>query len=88
MDIANLTGGVFNAQTLLEGNNLACFAFQAISVASPDIIRGSILGDLAQTAVQTFTDALNPVLTTFNCPQLIKYDKSLFEAFPGGERGF
>lgn len=87
VDIGDLTGGVFNAQTLLEGNNLACFAFQAISIASPDILRGGILGELAQTAVQTLTDALSPVLATFNCPQLIKYDKSLFEAFPGAESG-
>lgn len=26
VDLSNLTGGVFNAATLLEGNNLFCFA--------------------------------------------------------------
>lgn len=28
VDLANLTGGTYNADTLLEGNNLGCFAFQ------------------------------------------------------------
>jgi hypothetical protein len=31
VNIADLTGGVFNAETLLEGNNLMCFAFQAVN---------------------------------------------------------
>jgi hypothetical protein len=87
VDIGDLTGGVFNAQTLLEGNNLACFAYQAVSIASPDILRGGLLGDLASKAVQTLTDALNPVLATFNCPQLVKYDASLFDKFPGAGSG-
>lgn len=87
VNVADLTGGVFNAETLLEGNNLACFAFQAVSLASPDILRGGLLGSLAQSAVQTLTDALKPVLTSFNCPQLVKYDKSLLESFPGSGSG-
>jgi hypothetical protein len=87
VNVADLTGGVFNAQTLSEGNNLACLAFQAVSIASPDILRGGLLGDLAQTAVQKLTDALSPVLATFSCPQLTKYDTSLFKAFPGAGSG-
>lgn len=87
MDVGDLTGGVFNAATLLEGNNLACFAYQVVSIASPDIISGGILGTLAQSAIKTLTDALSPVLATFSCPQLVKYDKSLLEAFPGAGSG-
>ncbi|CAI6341405.1 unnamed protein product [Periconia digitata] len=87
VDVVDLTGGVFNGQTLLEGNNLACFAFQVVSIASPDILRGGLLGNLVQTAVQKLTDALNPIIATFNCPQLTDYDTSLFEAFPGAGSG-
>ena len=28
VNIADLTGGVFNAETLLEGNNLMCYGLQ------------------------------------------------------------
>lgn len=28
VDIANLTGGVYNAQSLAQGNNAMCFAYQ------------------------------------------------------------
>ena len=87
VDVSDLTGGVFNAVNLLEGNNLACFAYQVVSIASPDIIRGGLLGTLAQAAIQKLTDALGPVLATFNCPQLTKYDKSLLASFPGAGSG-
>ncbi|PVH93262.1 Cloroperoxidase [Periconia macrospinosa] len=87
VNVGDLTGGVFNAQTLLQGNNLACFAFQAVNLASPDILRGGLLGDLAQTAVQKLTEALGSIFATLNCPQLVKYDTSLFNAFPGAGSG-
>jgi hypothetical protein len=85
VSVTNLTGGVLNAQTLLEGNNLVCFAFQAISLGAPDILRG-LLGN-ALVAVQKLTDALNPVLVTLGCQQLIDYDASLLKAFPGAGSG-
>jgi hypothetical protein len=85
VSVSNLTGGVLNAQTLLEGNNLVCFAFQAISAGAPDILRG-LLGN-ALVAVQKLTDALNPVLATLGCQELIDYDASLLKAFPGAGSG-
>jgi hypothetical protein len=63
VNIADLTGGVFNAETLFEGNNLMCFAFQAVSA-----LNEAVLGPLG-------------------CPDLEKYDKALFEKFPGGADG-
>ncbi|KAI2486712.1 oxidase [Pyrenophora tritici-repentis] len=85
VNIADLTGGVFNAETLLEGNNLMCFAFQAVNSAAPDILKG-LLGNVL-LAVQSLTDALNPILVTLACPQMGKYDKSLFSKFPGAGAG-
>jgi hypothetical protein len=83
--IADLTGGVFNAETLLEGNNAMCFAFQAVNSAAPDILKG-LLGNVV-LAVQKLMDALNPVLSTLGCPQMAKYDKSLLSKFPGADSG-
>ncbi|KAI4660829.1 uncharacterized protein J4E79_005397 [Alternaria viburni] len=85
VNIADLTGGVFNAETLLEDNNLMCFAFQAVNSASPDILKG-LLGNVL-LAVQKLTDALNPILAKLGCPDLAKYDKSLLAKFPGAGAG-
>jgi hypothetical protein len=85
VNLEDLTGGVFNAANLLEGNNLLCFAFQVASEAGPDILRG-LVGNVL-TAVQKLTDALNPVIQSLGCPQLAKYDASLFQKFPGAGSG-
>lgn len=85
VSVTDLTGGAFNAETLLEGNNLMCFAFQAANTAAPDILKG-LLGNVV-LAVQKLTDALNPILRTLGCPQLVKYDATLLEKFPGAGSG-
>jgi hypothetical protein len=36
----NLTGGVFGAATLLQGDSFACFMYQAASLTAPDILKG------------------------------------------------
>ncbi|CAN9378727.1 unnamed protein product [Alternaria alternata] len=80
VDVDDLTGN-----TLLEGNNAMCLAFTAAQVASPDILRG-LLGNIVK-AVQHLTDALNPILQTLGCPELVKYDATLFDRFPGAGSG-
>ncbi|EUC31640.1 hypothetical protein COCCADRAFT_6478 [Bipolaris zeicola 26-R-13] len=77
----SFTGNVFNAQTLLEGNNLMCLAFQAASEGAPDILRG-LFGNIL-IAVQKLASVLDPIIAELGCPELVKYDKSLFKAFPG-----
>ena len=62
-----------------------CLAFTAAQVASPDILRG-LLGNIVK-AVQHLTDALNPILQTLGCPELVKYDATLFDRFPGAGSG-
>ncbi|KAL5114502.1 hypothetical protein ACEQ8H_007592 [Pleosporales sp. CAS-2024a] len=85
VDIDDLTGNVFNAQTLLQGNNIMCLAFAAALEASPDIL-GGLVGNVL-VAVQKLTNALNPILASLNCPAITKYDATLFKAFPGAGSG-
>jgi hypothetical protein len=51
LDLNSLTGGAYNALTLLQGDNLMCFAFQAAQQGSPNLLRGlegSLTGALSQ----------------------------------------
>lgn len=81
VNIDDLTGNVFNAQTILEGNNLMCLAFVSALQGAPDIL-GGLVGNVL-VAVTKLTNALNPILAQLNCPEVTKYDATLFKAFPG-----
>ncbi|SGY15252.1 BQ5605_C013g07303 [Microbotryum silenes-dioicae] len=81
VDVANVTGGVLNAQTLLEGNNLFCFAYATARAGIP-----TILGGLVCTLGQTlgFLDSkLAGILPQLGCPQLDKLNLDAFNQFPG-----
>jgi len=47
LDLGNLTGGVYNGATLLEGNNLPCFLFSSLLAAAPDVLKGGY-SDISQ----------------------------------------
>ncbi|EPS29324.1 hypothetical protein PDE_04273 [Penicillium oxalicum 114-2] len=40
VDLADLTGGIFNVTNLLQGNNLLCFVFEVLKFASPNALSG------------------------------------------------
>ncbi|KAJ4403468.1 hypothetical protein N0V91_006520 [Didymella pomorum] len=81
VNVDDLTGNVFNAETLLEGNNIMCLAFTAAQEVSPDIL-GGLVGNIL-VAVQKLTNVLEPIFAALNCPEITKYDATLFKAFPG-----
>jgi hypothetical protein len=78
VDISDLTGGVYNAKTLFEGNNFACFFFQ--------VMQSQITGRLNLPPLQPLLDylksLLQPLLAPLACPQLTKYNQTMFELFP------
>ncbi|KAE9397477.1 Cloroperoxidase [Gymnopus androsaceus JB14] len=77
VDVADITGGVYNAQTLLEGNNLACFVLELVVMALPTPV-GALVGLISQ-----LLDAVNPILEQFTCPKLLEINESVLEQFPG-----
>lgn len=81
LDVENITGGAFNAETLLEGNNFGCFAFNLAEQGIPDFL-DNIVNDLTP-----ITDLVNqyigPVIANLSCPQLGQFDLGLFNQFPG-----
>ncbi|KAF4542401.1 Chloroperoxidase [Lasiodiplodia theobromae] len=83
IDLQNLTGGLYNAQTLLDGNNLACFGFQAAVQFAPDLLKG-LVKDLAG-ALGQLGDALTSAISGLGCPQLggEAWDEGSLAQFPG-----
>jgi hypothetical protein len=84
VDIGNLTGGVYNAESLAQGNNAWCFAIQVQNAIAPDIL-GSLFSALDKplALVKAVTDQATSAL---GCPQLQNVDDSQFNQFPGSTR--
>ncbi|TVY13783.1 Aromatic peroxygenase [Lachnellula arida] len=83
VDPADISGGVYNAQTLLQGNNLGCFFFQAAQQGIPVALSG-IVSDLAPV-VALVNQYISPVLSELNCPALNTFNTSAFDQFPGSK---
>lgn len=77
VDVANLTGGLYNTADLTKGNNLGCFLYQLSAQAKPDILLG---------ALTKLTDAIGSIIGPLGCPQLQTIDTKLLQQFPGYTR--
>jgi hypothetical protein len=77
----DLTGGVYTSTNLLQGNNLGCFAFQALQQGLPSVLRGLVSNVAA--VVSLVNQYVSPVTQSLNCPALTQFDQSLFNQFPG-----
>ncbi|KAF2824766.1 Cloroperoxidase [Ophiobolus disseminans] len=91
LDLSNITGGVLNAKTLLEGNNLLCFVFQSLKIFLPNSL-SSILSSIAGP-INSVTDTLTAPLLSLSCPawnDLIEGGEPLWDAiqqtFPGAKK--
>ncbi|KAJ4343710.1 hypothetical protein N0V95_006540 [Ascochyta clinopodiicola] len=74
VDVANLTGGLFNSADLLKGNNFGCFVYQLSAQAKPDILLG---------ALTKLTNAIGSIIGPLGCPQLQNIDTKQLKQFPG-----
>jgi len=74
LNIENITSGVLNAETLLEGNNLLCFGLQVVKTFSPDSL-SSLYATLGEV-LGLLTDTLGTALTDLACPPFgdLKYE--------------
>ncbi len=91
LNLTDLSGGLLNAGTLLEGNNLLCFVFQIVKTVSPDSL--SPLYATLAVPLKLLTDALGSVLEPLTCPPFedLTYDgqpiwDSLTGIYDGAER--
>lgn len=77
VDVADLTGGLYNSADLLKGNNLGCFVYQLSAQAKPDIVLG---------ALTKLTNAIGSIVGPLNCPKLQAIDEAQLEQFPGYQK--
>ncbi|OBT43962.1 hypothetical protein VE00_04628 [Pseudogymnoascus sp. WSF 3629] len=92
VDMGDLTGGLLNAQTLLEDNNLLCFVFEVLKTLSPNSL--STVFDIIEVPLQMLFDTLGAALLDLTCPafkDLTVGGQSLGDAiesmFPGAAKG-
>ncbi|CZT41973.1 related to oxidase [Rhynchosporium secalis] len=83
IDITNLTGGLLNGATLLEGNNLACFLLQGVFQFLPDTLLSTV-GELG-ALLSKLNGITNNALAPLSCKKLVKINKDQFSQFPGAK---
>ncbi|KAJ5825340.1 hypothetical protein N7474_002478 [Penicillium riverlandense] len=66
IDISDLSGGVLNMGTLLEGNNLLCLVFEVLKLASPDAL-GGLYKTLA-VPLELIENIIAAPLLNLSCP--------------------
>ncbi|SMR43126.1 unnamed protein product [Zymoseptoria tritici ST99CH_1E4] len=76
LDIADVSGGAFNAADLLNGNNLLCFATQAAQAGDIDALKF-----LTAPLKSMFENALG----SLGCPELLNYNGKPLAQFPGAQ---
>jgi hypothetical protein len=81
VDPEELTDGVFNAQTLLQGNNLMCYGLQLAVQELPDLLSGLVTNLAA--AVNQVSSAFGNATESLGCPELTKINQDQFQKYPG-----
>ncbi|KKY18083.1 putative Chloroperoxidase [Diplodia seriata] len=91
LDLSNVTGGVVNAASLLEGNKLLCFVLEVVKTFAPNSL--SPLLKTLEVPLKLLSDAITGPLTSLACPvwkDLTEGGEPLWDAvqkkFPGAGR--
>lgn len=66
LNMDDMTGGVLNATSLLEGNNLFCFAMEAVKTFAPNAL--ATVFKTLETPLALLDDAILDPLLDLSCP--------------------
>ncbi|MCJ1449956.1 hypothetical protein MMC28_000284 [Mycoblastus sanguinarius] len=81
VDLANLTGGIYTASNILQGNNAVCLGFEASIQEAPDLLSG-LYANVAP-AISMLTSAVNNATSALSCPKLNEINLAQFGEYPG-----
>jgi hypothetical protein len=91
VDIADVTGGVLNTTSLLEGNNLVCFALTVLKTFVPNSL--STVLKLLEAPLKLVNDALLDPLLDLSCPAFVdltlggeNLQTALLDRYPGAKK--
>ncbi|KAK6216308.1 hypothetical protein LQW54_003699 [Pestalotiopsis sp. IQ-011] len=91
LDLSNITGGLLNTASLLEGNNLICFSLEIAKTFGPNSL--STLYKLLSVPAGILTDALSTPLLDLSCPVYADLSDqgdgiaaSLLATYPGAQK--
>nr|XP_018904130.1 PREDICTED: aromatic peroxygenase-like [Bemisia tabaci] len=82
IDVGNLTNGLYNLQTLLEGDNLLCYLFQTLEVAALDVAK-RVVGFVVAPVRALIRRVVGYGAEGLTCPQLDGLYPSLLSSLPG-----
>lgn len=82
-DLGNLTKGVFDSESLLEGNNLSCFLLQTTQAGLVDAA-SPLLEPLGKT-LDFLSSNLGPQIEALQCPELQSLNNEVFKIYPGAD---
>lgn len=90
IDMDDLTGGVFNAANLLEGNNLVCFALEVVKFAGPNALSSALKTlsepiELLGKIVAPLVDLSCPVFEDLTVGGTDFWDYAM-ESYPGANK--
>jgi hypothetical protein len=77
LNVADISGGAFNAETLFQSNNFACFAYQLLQQGIPDFLN-NVINDISP-ATSLVNKYVGPLVGGLSCPQLGKFDVGAFD---------
>lgn len=66
LDLHDVTGGVLNATTLLEKNNLLCFVFEVLKTFLPNSLSGLL--KTLEVPIELVSNVLAAPLLSLACP--------------------
>ena len=91
LDVTNITSGVLNAGTLLEGNNLMCFALDALKTFAPNSL--SPLFETLAVPLALLDNAVTTAVSSLACPAFADLamdgeplDEALLGKYPGAAK--
>lgn len=89
--LGTLLVAFFNAETLLEGNNLICFVFEAIKTLAPNFL--STIFSVLEAPLDLITSTLGSTLLNMSCPALTdltiggqSFEEGIGKMFPGASK--
>lgn len=82
VNLADITGGVYNTQDLLNPQKFVCFFYQISLAVVPDILRSKLLGTVLATALNLLQNQLQPFIDP-NCAKIANYNDDFAAQFPG-----